>query len=258
MDYQPLIEATGKFIARTHMIDRNRIVVPAQRKIAKAYKGIFAKQKKIFIAKFSSLEKLFAESTADELARMFAAMEDATEADMIVALTGNCGAITDAAAKSMLAQMANFELANPLAVEYLDGMAAKSVTAISETTRSQIGSIITNGVDRGWSYNKTGKLLREAFDGFSRYRSELIASNEARGAYEWANLETGRYLADSGLEMEKSWSTTGDDAVTEECAANEDMGWIPLEDDFDSGDETPPRFPGCRCSCLYQRVGAVQ
>lgn len=63
-------------------------------------------------------------------------------------------------------------------------------------------------------------------------------------------------MASLGLAMEKSWLTVGDNRVSDGCAENEGAGWIPLDEPFPSGDQAPLRFPGCRCTALYRRVGS--
>ena len=60
---------------------------------------------------------------------------------------------------------------------------------------------------------------------------------------------------DAGLDVEKHWSTMGDDKVSDECLLNEqdgEDGWIPLEQAHTSGHMHPLRFPGCRCDELYR------
>jgi len=42
------------------------------------------------------------------------------------------------------------------------------------------------------------------------------------------------------------------------CAENESAGWIPIDEAFPSGDQTPPNHPNCRCACLYQVAGGSE
>jgi predicted ABC-type ATPase len=53
--------------------------------------------------------------------------------------------------------------------------------------------------------------------------------------------------------MEKKWSTTGDNRVSELCLVNEDESWIGINQPHASGHMMPLRFPGCRCAELYRR-----
>ena len=76
---------------------------------------------------------------------------------------------------------------------------------------------------------------------------------EIGDAYAEGNLIVAQELAAAGIEMEKAWSTVGDDKVSELCAGNEAQGWIPLEDAFQSGHQRPLGHPGCRCDLRTRR-----
>jgi hypothetical protein len=45
---------------------------------------------------------------------------------------------------------------------------------------------------------------------------------------------------------EKQWVTAGANPC-EDCIANEDAGIIPIDESFDSGDDTVPAHPNCEC-----------
>jgi hypothetical protein len=45
----------------------------------------------------------------------------------------------------------------------------------------------------------------------------------------------------------KAWNPDGT-ACVEICVPNVLAGWIPIEDDFESGDGAPPGHPNCDCS----------
>ena len=38
------------------------------------------------------------------------------------------------------------------------------------------------------------------------------------------------------------------------CALNDAMGWIPIDQIFDSGDMTIPQHPNCRCTVIYRNT----
>jgi hypothetical protein len=46
------------------------------------------------------------------------------------------------------------------------------------------------------------------------------------------------------------WLTAEDDRVCPRCSANEAQGWIPVGDDFPSGESQPPAHPSCRCALI--------
>ena len=152
----------------------------------------------------------------------------------------------------------SFTLANPAAKEYLENYGYKLITKIDDTTKTQIGRIVTRGLDEGEGYQKVARNIRDMFDGFSekmpqahiRNRAELIAVTETGNAYTEAALIQSQSLQLAGLPMEKSWNTVGDDRVSDGCRENEARGWIPINDAFPSGHMRPLRFPGCRCDLL--------
>jgi len=174
-------------------------------------------------------------------------------------------AAVQAALKSGAAQMIadvdmglSFDLKNPRAVKYLDQYAAKQVTNINETTRDYLNTIMTESANEGWSYSKTAEAIIERFKEFQigkpqehiDSRAHLIAVTETGNAYVEGNLIVAKDLQDAGIEMEKSWSTVGDDKVSEGCQNNEAAGWIAIDQAFPSGHMRPLRFPGCRCDLL--------
>ena len=156
-----------------------------------------------------------------------------------------------------------FDLKNPRAVEYLSQHGAELVSHIDETTRDYIRTVITRGVDEGWSYDRMAQAIIDRYQEFAvgqpqlhiDSRAHLIATTETAFAYEEGSAIVAHDLQDKGLLMEKSWLTVGDDRVSDECRANEEEGWIPLDAVFSSGDENPPAHPACRCTTLYRRKG---
>lgn len=85
-------------------------------------------------------------------------------------------------------------------------------------------------------------------------RAHLVAVTEVGDAYEHGNEIVVNDLAAAGLRMEKKWDTIGDGRVSDGCRENEQAGWIPIDEEFPSGDMRPLRFPGCRCTALYRRA----
>jgi hypothetical protein len=149
----------------------------------------------------------------------------------------------------------SFDLDNPRAVAYFrkTGGSVSYIKDIQDTTATSIKSLVTNALENGWSYGKTATALRKLFDGpISRRRAELIAVTETAKAYEAGNRAFADSLKDEGVVMEKMWMNTDDQKVSDGCKANHQDGWIPLDQEHDSGDQEPPRFPGCRCWEIYR------
>lgn len=151
---------------------------------------------------------------------------------------------------------------NKRAVDYASKNAAKAVSGINDTTRNEIARIIQNGVDSGTSYGDIAKAIKSKFSEFAvpqpqkhiANRGVLVAVTELANAYCQANYEVGEELQKSGIKMMKAWQTLEDDRVSDGCRANQDSGWIEFETPFPSGDQTPPRFPGCRCDFLQDML----
>lgn len=154
-----------------------------------------------------------------------------------------------------------FDLANPRAVAYLEQHGFGLISQIDSVTRGNIATIVTNGIDEGWSYNRIAReissLYREMAVGRPQQhidsRAHLIAVTEMGNAYEAGNSIVVQDLQDAGLQMEKKWWTVGDDRVSQGCRDNQAEGWIPVSQPFQSGHMQPLRFPGCRCTTLYRR-----
>ena len=159
----------------------------------------------------------------------------------------------------------SFSLENPRAAAYLENYGAKLVSGINEETRDQLQTILNEGIQNGWSYDKTAEAITDKFAQFAvgepqahiDSRAHMIAVTEIGNAYEEGNLEVAQDMQAAGLEMEKYWSTVGDDKVSKTiCAPNEEAGWIPLNDPFPSGHMRPLGHPACRCDLKTRRKGS--
>lgn len=153
-----------------------------------------------------------------------------------------------------------FDLDSPEAFRYIQQSGATLVTRISSTNRDELRRIILDATREKKSYTELAKQIRDTFDGFAgrkpqahiRDRAELVAVTETGNAYETAGQNEARNLQRAGLNMFKRWWTSNDGKVTPRCSANQAEGWIPLDNTHGSGHSTPLRFPGCRCTELYE------
>jgi hypothetical protein len=153
----------------------------------------------------------------------------------------------------------SFRLANPRAVAWFmkHGGSVDYIRGIQQTTAESLNRVITTALDEGWSYTQTAREIQKLYDGpISRQRAQLIATNESAQAYEAGNRAFADTLVDDGVEMEKMWTTSHDDRVSDGCEENESDGWIPIDQPHSSGDQEPPRFPGCRCYEQYRQARA--
>jgi uncharacterized protein with gpF-like domain len=266
-----LMEAIAK--TRTQK-ERGRLEKRLQKAMSKAFRA----QGKAFLAKFKALEDKFPTET-EEARRLTEAVRnedweglfDEAADDEIELFTGPIDSETTRAvlrgAKTVIAEAGagiGFDLKNPRAEAFLEGRAAERVTGINDTTRDYLRTVITQGVKEGWSYEKVAQAITDRYEEFAvgkpqdhiDSRAHLIAITEIGDAYTAGQMAAGRELADAGIDMEKAWSDSGDEKVTDGCRENADAGWIPLDDPFPSGDDRPLRFPGCRCDMLIRAKGA--
>jgi hypothetical protein len=151
----------------------------------------------------------------------------------------------------------SFSLANPRAVAWFrkNGGSVDYIKGIQETTGGSLKTVITTALDEGWSYDDTAEEIKKLFDGpISTDRARLIAVNESAQSYEAGNRAFADSIADDGIVMEKRWTTSHDNRVSDGCEENEGDGWIPIDEPHTSGHQEPPRFPGCRCFEQYRQA----
>jgi SPP1 gp7 family putative phage head morphogenesis protein len=127
-----------------------------------------------------------------------------------------------------------------------------SVNIVS-LTRARVGALVADAIERGDSLQAVQKTLRADF-AFSRERAVVVSRTESATALGQGSMGA----AISQGRDEKRWVTQGDADVTPECAANEDQGWIPITDPFQSNNDTIPVHPNCRCTVIYRRSPPVE
>lgn len=148
----------------------------------------------------------------------------------------------------------NFNLSNPLAVEYIEKGKVLSLANMSNTTKDNLRPILLNAIETGQSHQKTMSIISDSFV-FGRNRAKMIAVHELGDAYEEGNYIPMKDAQDDGNEVRKKWLTVGDDRVTPSHTANQSDGWIEFDDTFSgTGDERAPASdnPRCRCTTLYE------
>jgi len=128
--------------------------------------------------------------------------------------------------------------------------AARATMRIDETTRTMLREGLGEAISTGMTAAQiqtglmadTGELAYP----FSAARALTVARTEAAFARGGGALEGYKATADQyDLELQKRW--VGDDPCREICQPNVDQDWINLDDAFDSGDDTVPAHPNCRC-----------
>lgn len=280
MSSDHVLDAMINFIEATNRSRRLKKREQVERRLELALRKAFKEQGRKFVRAFSKFKSRFGEAAV-----VSSPFGDDKQIDLQEAVVptewmfvfhlvaqqtrGSFEKPIEAAVQASMAQGANnqvadlgmnmrFDLKNPRAVRYLDQYGARQVTDINDTTRNYLQTIIKQATDEGWSYDRTAEAIIDRYQEFAigkpqehvDSRAHLIAITETGNAYAEGNLIVAQDLQDAGVTMEKAWSTVGDSKVTEECKANENQGFIPLMQEFQSGHQRPLRFPGCRCDLL--------
>jgi len=138
------------------------------------------------------------------------------------------------------------------ALDYAKEYAGDRITKIDDVTKKRIKNLVTDGIEKGWWYDKLADALKRDY-AFSPYRATLIASNEIWSAYiQWKDRQFARYKSEYGQTWWKNWISHRDDRTTDGCLENDHQWWIEYDQEFESWDMTPPRFPWCRCNITYR------
>ncbi len=261
-----------RLISAMSRTQKDNALASIRSKLQKEIAKIFINQGKIFIEQFDVFQIRFTESTklketigGDELNRLFDNTEAITNNQFInplnTAYTGSIAAGANAITLELGEDIISFNLSNQRANDWMIDNGAKLVTNVNETTRFGIKNVLKKGIKAGDSYNNIAKAITERYKEFAigkpqlhiRSRAHLVAITETGNAYEAGSREGAKQADAAGLPMEKKWSSTGDNRVSELCLVNEDESWIPLDQPHASGHQNPLRFPGCRCGELYRR-----
>ena len=269
-----LLEALDRFleVADATKFNRRRrqALIPIERELERSLAVAFKRQSTLLAKLLAKEKSRFVETIED-----FDWWEAYLTAAQMRTLRLFTGPIDRAARRALLAGALHvladtgvamsFSLQNPRAVAWLQDYGAQRVAKIDETTRQYIKTVITEGVEHGWSYDQMARTIIERYREFAvgqpqqhiKSRAHLIAVTEVGEAYCEGNLQMGQVLQDAGFVMEKKWMTVGDDRVSAVCRGNEAQGWIPLNQPFQSGHIRPLAHPACRCDLLTRRQPVV-
>lgn len=127
----------------------------------------------------------------------------------------------------------------------LIGDNARGTGALAESTRKRIRAAITEGLEDNIGRRGIEQMLVDDF-AFSEERAELIAGTEIGNANSFGSHEGLRRAQAAGVQVEHRWLCEED--ACEICQANQEQGWIPLDEEFQSGDLHPLAHPNCRCA----------
>lgn len=120
---------------------------------------------------------------------------------------------------------------------------------LDDTTRQRLISIIKNGALDGLTTDEIADSITEEFDGISDWRADMIANTETNQAMSQGQLAS---MTENGVTT-KAWVIAGPGG-DEICDGNASDGFIPVGEDFSSGDDAPPGHPNCEC---YLEAGEI-
>lgn len=142
-----------------------------------------------------------------------------------------------------------FELTNSYYIDKLLDQAnyLLNKSSIDETTRNRMITLIRDTRMNMTTIDELANIIADEFEGISETRAFMIANTEANQAMSSAQQA---FLKENGVGTKK-WVGAGPNTCSI-CQGNEDQGPIPIDDEFESGDETPPGHPGCEC---YEDAG---
>jgi len=269
-----LAAALDRFLEAARRDARRRVLSPIERRCTKALQRAFRRQGRAFVQRLEGLRERWPLREADmpwgwEWESLFDDAAEETFGDFAAPVQRAAGDALTAGALRALKNIRvgldlSFDLQNPRAVSYLAEHGAQLVAGVNETTKERIRTLLAEALDGGWSYDQMAEALLDRFDQFAVGRPQLhidsrahgIAVTEIGNAYVEGNAIVARDLEDAGLEMEKAWSTMGDERVSDACRQNQAQGWIAMSHLFQSGHAQPLAHPYCRCDLLLRRKGS--
>jgi hypothetical protein len=252
-----LLSAIEAFLCEARRARKSADLTHRELRLRKQVRGIFHRQRSVFLQRFAHLKSHFAEAISDaDWAAAWAAAQAASDPEFTDALQAAYEEALQVGAEASIADLGvdiAFDLKNPRAVAFLERRAAEMVTGINDTTRDRLRRTLAAAVDSGKSYGETARAIETLFTEFESTRAETIAVHELGTAYIEGNMIVGRDLQDAGLEMTKAWLGSGQ-SCEEICQPNEDDGDIPFDDAFSSGDDQPPGHVHCDCDITMDVV----
>lgn len=137
------------------------------------------------------------------------------------------------------------ETVQVIAAEWAEVHAANMMQAAALETKDRVRNLVQAGVMSRHPVGRIANMIRGDFI-FSAIRAVRIARTETAQAL--GQGQKGAAIAQG--RNEKRWVSVGD--IDDVCQINEGMGWIPIADPFESGDDTIPAHPNCRCVVRYR------
>lgn len=157
-----------------------------------------------------------------------------------------------------------FSNSTDFVLDYLkENSAAKLGADVDASTKARVRWTLVRSYEEHWTRAKVTSEIKNLFEGFAqrvpqagiRNRAELIAVKELGDAYSQGTLRGALKIEETtSMVLQKAWALSANACPI--CLPNAGDGWIPLRDNFSSGDDAPTAHPACRCS-LMTRVKQV-
>ena len=136
------------------------------------------------------------------------------------------------------------EIAEDVVQAYLSDHSLTKLTGnFDATSVGRLRNALADAYQSGADYDGLVKAVQDEYAGFSSVRAGMIAQTEMNNAYNAGRKQLG---LDMGFN-EKLWNPEVA-ACIEICMPNVLQGWIPIDEDFGSGDDAPAAHPNCDCS----------
>jgi SPP1 gp7 family putative phage head morphogenesis protein len=212
--------------------------------------------------------------TAEAAAAAFAALVslEEIEAILIPAIYDAMAASLSGATREEILAAAT-KVAGEMASKLVDDARDAVLRIVEQGLKDQIGidaiarqieDVIGLNAQQGKQLLKYKLELEEAGEYTKQEIEQLVAQRAAEmkktRAETIARTETRRAIEDGELQVSKSRGDThkmslsvGDARVSDVCQACEAQGVVKIDAFFDSGEQTPPHHPNCRCTLAYVR-----
>jgi hypothetical protein len=133
------------------------------------------------------------------------------------------------------------------ASEWVSEHGAEMVTGVNEWTRTQLRSLLLDGLQSGKSISEITESIMSRFADMTGYRAETIALTETSKAMSYGTLEQGRIMERAGLDVVKEWLLHPLHPHVDECDENAQMGPVALDTVYTPDVMAPPAHPRCMC-----------
>jgi len=260
---QPLIEASRTYNRLKGVRDTERQLRYFETRMTKEIGEIFLEQGDILLDKLEEFRHYFQEDIGRDidypLNNVFYLTFNRFK-DAITRYRLYGAKIAEESVRSSIGMEFSFDKYDIGAYTELEKVAAQRVSGINEVTRERIKQIIMDGYEKQKTYSQIATDIKNEFHDFAapapqkhiRNRAELVAVTELRDAHESSQRTQMQSFIDRGYEIEKSWLTTNDERLCDQCRANAEAGWIGYNDLFPDGKIHAPSHPACRCRTIYR------